>query len=646
MIRSRLRLLTLPAACVLAACLITGAVFAAFQSTPPTQDLAAWAPKDALLSIASPDFSALLHDWTSSPQSAAWLKSDDYAVFSRSKLFTRLQDAQSEFADAAGLPVDTPLIQQLAGRQTFFAWYGIHDLQIVYITRLAPGTAAQNPLLKNRGHFEARQSAGITFYVRTSSATTTATDDTTDTADTADTTSDAATTDPTDATTADAVTGDPTDSAPAETKTVAFAISGDYLILATDEALMAHTLELVAAKPTDDVAATSLAQQPWYTEALAKAPATPGDLRMTLHLETIVKTPQFRSYWVQQNITDIKQFASAVDDLYRDPTGLREERVLLPLPGAASNSPTDTNLAAITSLVPLHTVIYRATAHPSATEAAAAVDDKLINHTLGSDPNTTIAPQADLSTPRAGSAADLDTRIDEPPLTSSAPASSTPASHAGPLPSPLATLLATTPLDAMMTLDRNTSKQTTPNAVFVPFASAVVLRSMQPWNTHDLQTALTQTNAAELTASTLGTAWQPHTVDGTTYFSTSDARPLLFAIIGQTAILADDESFLLDLVQNLQHPSTRPSPEPSLSSAGFDHTAATPAFARWTATIDGLHQLTPTTTPDGTTPSGPAFFSGNIQSLSAAFNAVTTEQIITRRDDTSIRQTVTYTLRK
>jgi hypothetical protein len=622
MILTRLRLFTLSAACLL----VTGAVFAAFQSHPPAPDLAAWAPKDALLSIASPDFSALLHDWTTSPQAAAWLKSDDYAVFSRSKLFTRLQDAQTEFADAAGLPIDTPLLQQLAGSQTFFAWYDIHDLQIVYITRLAPGAAAKNPLLEHRGEFETRQSSGITFYVKTSSGSSDDTASDTTSSDNTDTSTDADTTTET--------------SAPAETKTVAFAISGDYLILATDESLMAHTLQLVAAKPTDDVASTSLAQQPWYTEALSKAPAAPGDLRMALHLEAIVKTPQFRSYWIQQNVTEMKQYASAVDDLYRDPTGLREERVLLPRPGIAPNIPAEADLAPLTALVPLHTVIFRASAHPTAADAASAIDTKLLTRTLAPDTDTPTAPQADLSTPQTGSASDLETRIDEPALASLTPTKTVPAP-----PSPLQTLLAATPLEAFMTLDRNTTTEPTPNAVFAPFASAVVLRAAQPWNPQALEAAITQTSAADLTAGTLGLTWQPHTTAGITYVSTSDAHPLLLAILGQTAILTDDESFLLEmaqaLAQNLQHPASTPPPQPSSFAAGFDHTAATPAFARWTATVDGLHQPGASATP-----AEPAFFSGNIQSLSSAFSAITEEHIVTRRDDAIIRQTVTYALRK
>jgi hypothetical protein len=38
---------------------------------------------------------------------------------------------------------------------------------------------------------------------------------------------------------------------------------------------------------------------------------------MTLNLAAIVRSPYFRSYWVQQNITEMKQYTAALSDLYR-----------------------------------------------------------------------------------------------------------------------------------------------------------------------------------------------------------------------------------------------------------------------------------------------------------------------------------------
>jgi hypothetical protein len=45
---------------------------------------------------------------------------------------------------------------------------------------------------------------------------------------------------------------------------------------------------------------------------------------MVLNLEKIVPSPYFRSYWVQRNVTEMKQYSSAVSDLYRSSQSYRE----------------------------------------------------------------------------------------------------------------------------------------------------------------------------------------------------------------------------------------------------------------------------------------------------------------------------------
>jgi hypothetical protein len=59
---------------------------------------------------------------------------------------------------------------------------------------------------------------------------------------------------------------------------------------------------------------------------------------MVLNLEKIVPSPYFRSYWVQQNITDLKSYAAAVSDMFRSGSEYREERVLLKKAPAADGT--------------------------------------------------------------------------------------------------------------------------------------------------------------------------------------------------------------------------------------------------------------------------------------------------------------------
>jgi hypothetical protein len=128
------------------AALAATVVYAAFQiaSPEPQPSLATYAPPGALMALESSDFAALLHSWNSSAEQRRWLTGDDYAAFSRSRLFGRLNKAQSEFATAAGLTPDSRFLEQIAGSDGLFAWYNIGNLEFVYMTRLLKETGGQH----------------------------------------------------------------------------------------------------------------------------------------------------------------------------------------------------------------------------------------------------------------------------------------------------------------------------------------------------------------------------------------------------------------------------------------------------------------------------------------------------------------------
>jgi hypothetical protein len=94
-----------------------------------------------------------------------------------------------------------------------------------------------------------------------------------------------------------------------------------------------------------------------------QAPAGRGDLRMVLNLDKIVPSPYFRSYWIERNITEMKQYASAVSDLYRTPQSYREERVLVRHAGLAAKAQGD--VQALSALAPEDAAFYRAQASPT-----------------------------------------------------------------------------------------------------------------------------------------------------------------------------------------------------------------------------------------------------------------------------------------
>ena len=239
-----------------------------------------------MLSIEARDFGGLLRNWNTSEEKRAWLTSDNHAVFSNSRLFTRLSQAQDEFSTAAGLPADESLLEKVAGKESCLGLYDIGNLEFVYVTHLDQQGIENTPLWQTRSKFEQRTEAGTAFYVHKDAQS---------------------------------------------SRTAAFAARDGWLILGTREDLVAGVLDRFAGASSH-----SLLDEGWFAEAVKQAPGARGDLRMVLNLEKIVPSPYFRSYWVQQNITEMKQYASAVSDLYRTGESYREERVLVRRAGTTS----------------------------------------------------------------------------------------------------------------------------------------------------------------------------------------------------------------------------------------------------------------------------------------------------------------------
>ncbi len=570
---------------------IAAGIWAAAMQAAPSRPstLAADLPPGALLTIETPNFAALLRSWNSSPEQADWLHSANYSNFANSRLLSRLSDAQAEFAGVAATKggLESPFLNQVAGTESIFAWYDIANLEFLYITRLPTGRTANIELLQQHATFSRRESGGTTFYVKTSSGTATSDDITT----------------------------------PSTPRTIAFATRGDFLLLATREDLMANALALMQQA---SATAPSEATEAWYAAAEAAGPARHGDLHMLLDLQRITATPQFRTYWIQHNVTDTRQYRAAVVDLYRDPRTFREERVLLPM--NAADAPPQPDLASLEALVPDRAGVYRALGNPTPAAALASLDEKLLTRSTTSAAPSLNAPAADLTITQPGSNTDLETRIDTANTTPEPPSAAT---------APLLNALQSAGLTAMLTLDRTDPPDT--GSLFVPIHSAVILRSATPWNTAQLQSAILTNLSAHLTVSTLGLTW---TQTGNT-FTLNDTTPLFLTVDGATAILTNNQPLLTEI---LAHRATAP-PQPAQYIAGFRHTQERANFTRLTATL--AHAPSPST-PDATVANTPGvvpdFFSGNLNSLSEAFRTFATERLVERRDGANIRQTVTYTL--
>ena len=609
--RTSTRLRTRTLLLALASALLGAAgVYAAWQvaARPAARPLASLAPPDALLAIESPDFAALLKSWTDSAEQKRWLASDNYAGFVRSRLFERLSQAQDEFAATAGLDADTQFLTTVAGKNSLLAWYDIGNLEFLYITRMPAGQAAATPLLALRDKFEQRRVGAASFYVRTEEG-----------------------------------------KDGGATRTVAFAVRGDTLLLSTREDLLAGALQLMQQAP--QAADRTLEHERWYAASAQAAARPPGALRMTLNLAKIVPSPYFRSYWVQQNITEMKQYAAAVCDLDRTPDGLREDRVLLPAEGAPSHPGTD--LAPLLAFVPEGIGVYRATAQPTADDVLQQMEDKLLSRQPGAVSSGGTAPLAELAVTQAGASsdgsssdaasADLTQRIDQPEP--SAPSRSSQVAA-------LRDLLRQSPPSAMMVFATATSAAPPGPAqdpVFHAARSAIALSFAAPVEVPALQRALFATLSARLSVGPAGLAWIERHEGADSWYALSGMSRFSFACRAATCVFATDEPTLRQVLSAAQgHPAGKPLPATVV--AGFRHGAEREPFYALAGVLD--YGVKPAgSTPDQ--PAAPLFFSGNLGSLSRTFADLDSE-IFTEAPasnaasngdpDQTVRQTVRQTV--
>ena len=546
-----------------------GALLAGDRSAATEESsLAHLAPQGALVYLEAKDLSSLLAQWNGSHEKTEWLRSDNYAVFSKSRLFLRLKDAGDQFATAAGIPPDMKFVAQVAGSESAVAIYDIGKLEFLYITRFGAGHAEPASLAESRSKFESRSAAGKLFYVRKD---------------------------------------------PESGREVAFATSGEFLLLATREDLLAHSLELLAGGK-----APAIDNELWWTDSLAAA-GRPGDLRLVLNLEKIVPSPYFRTYWIQRNITDTSAYRAAVSDMFLSPAEYREERVLLKKQeGDATPSSGSRAVADLARLVPADAGAYQIAARPSADASLTLLETKLLAPHAGPGIASQLAPLVQLSSGETGGSGDLETRIDQAPL------------EARPQASPAESLkaaLAQNPVEASINVQ---STELDADQVFVRIHTAVVLAGTSNWDESAVRSALADFVRPALTTSGLGATWQ----NKSGHFELDGLWTLCAGVSGKYLFVSDDPR-LLEALSSAAKSSN--STAPAVFIAGFNHAAERERFVRLANVLDGRTA--------GSAPAAgqmPEFFSGNVAGLSGVLAKLTSEKIVVRDARSKVLQTVVY----
>lgn len=553
---------------LLGLCISAIAAWSFFQAqAAPKRQLDQITPEGALLYIEAKDFSALLKDWNTSAEHAQWLKSDDYRVFSNSRLFLRLGQASDQFAAAAGIPPDMKFLTGAAGSESSVAVYDIGNLEFLYISRISSGNFLQSQLWQSRSKFQTRTAAGKPFFARK-----------------------------------DEQSG----------RVVAFAVADDYLILGTREDLVAGALELISGSQ-----GRNLGQEGWYKQTLAAASSTPGDLRMVMNLEKIAVTPHFRTYWVQQNITEMQSYASAISDLYREGAIYREERVIIPKKQADETLLTQSaqTVSSLVPSVPADYGFYQA-GTTDAPHSLAVLQQKFLSPRISAAAAEHQAPQVHLTGGETGAATDLETRIDVEPAGH--------ANAAKPQDLLLHELERAKP-QALLTI-QGTRKNT--DGVLLNVPTVVAISAASDWDVPALQTAAQSMVAPDMTAATLGVEWR-EVKDSGGYFELDGLNPVQLAIRGKTAYFSNDVALLTAVLSA----KSQPSAQPVIYAAGFNHSRERQNFYKLSALIDQNARAVD---------KQPQFFSQNIASFSRSFAKLDSEEVTVHQTKDKIQQTVTY----
>ena len=551
---------------------------ALIQVPASAPSLARLVPAGPLLVLEAPDFSKLLADWNGSQEKPLWLASTNYQVFSRSKLFLRLQEVHKEFTAAAGFTPDLSMLESIAGTESVLALYDVGQVEFLYITKLPSARRLQSILWQTRANFEPRNVADTPYYVRVEQQS---------------------------------------------GRIVAFATTDDYLLLATSEDPLANALQLLAGE-----SGTPVTGQPWYADGV-QAAGRPGELRMLLEVGSIVRSPHFRSYWIQQNVSELRQYRAAVTDLHRQEGEIRERRVFL-RPAATDSDESQlqqsSHVAELTKLVDDDWGLYRVWNAPKLEDTLTLLERKILARRAGTAPPPVVAPIVFLGGGTVGSEAALETLIDEPP-----PA----AAPGGFSREPLRAIFERAGLKAVL---QTQSSRPLSDSVFFGDESLVVLLADSDWNLEQVREALADSVRGLWTASRLGAQWTDRNENGETYSELNGLTPLLAAARGKHLFVANAAQPLLAALSRLTAPANNG--PGSGYAAAFRHSRESGRYRRFMGQLDSLQIQRYGSSQNRS----PEFFSENVGSLSTALARVKEVSLRTEDRGSTVVQTVTYEL--
>lgn len=563
-----------------AAVLLCGVTFwlGAQALAPGAPPLARLMPQGALFYLEARNLESVAKAWNESPEKKAWSESPSSEVFLRSTLALRLAEMRKNYLEAAGIPEDAPIVEGIAGGESAIAFYNISKFEFLYISQVNLSAFSSSALGKVRQKFEARKVSGRDYYFQTKGE-----------------------------------------------NTIAFALVDDRLFLSTREDLLAEALKRSAGEKLD-----SLSEEGWFVAALAKAPAGRPEVRLVADMQRTTATHAFRSYWIQQNVTEMKQFALEVADLSWSGSEIREDRVLIRKEAQDSLAPTEPAVADLLRFAALPDAgFYQAVAQPAAADVKALVMAKVFGKATAGRGDR---GRAGRNAPQAPGGAEIDSEYD---LEARIDQKTEVEAFEDPY-SPLAGLAANT--DAMFQAGGSRLEA---DKVLVSTPSVVVLHGAKAWNVEEVKRTLGQVAGAVWAQAPGALVWSAADRNGITELNS--ASPLAMAIDGRALVISASPDWMRR-VWTARRSSPDSSRAPATYVAQYRHAQEVGAFERLMRLLDNP-QL-PQTAAGDSQPAGdarePQFFSENLVSLAKAMMRLDAATVTSRDSGDRVTERVVY----
>ncbi len=543
-------------------------VWAAAQVAVPPRPLAEWMPSGALLYLESEDFATQLRDWNRSQVQSDWLASKNHESFMTTRLVLKLKDVYDEFSAAAGFAPNLSELETIAGAESALALYDFRRVDLVYISRLPSAQLGQNVLTRVRSGYETRGAPGRSYFVHQA--------------------------------------GD---------RTAAFATVGDYLVLSTREDLLSSALDLIGGTP-----GRSIGQETWYQDSLrALPPGTPRlvALRLVMDLAGVIKTPYFRSYWIQKNTDELRPFSAALAQVARRTEAFEENRALIRSQEAAAETHPSA-AAALQRYIPDNAGLYRLWDTNSVDLAMDLIRQKFFGAGTGPAGARRYAPVVageDFAAP----AGDFHTRIDEAPKPS----------LDGTLElAPFRSLLESRGLEAVLHLE---SGMPLDGDVFVGSDAAVAFRTASAWDAAAVRSALTAAVASYQSVGNTGLQWKSVASGNYSLSQWDGLLPLTIYVDSQNLWIARTPSLLGAALNHASNASAQSLPGTYL--ARYIHRGELQPYLKIMRMLDLSNQANYS-----------SFFSENVGSLASTLRVIDSVSVQIEETPAVQRQFVRYQL--